>query len=415
MELPDLAGMCHWSWCDLAMKHGIPSLAVFLSLLISIAPLPSVMRMNRPGGPLVGNPLPFPSLHNLALSWCLYAFLIKDVYLFLSNVLGLVISQFYIASSFTASFPSRVHRSILTIWLFGTLGIIIGFGAAFYFAPFDEAAEPMPPFSISESQHTSNRARTIAGIVCDSALIIFYLSPLMMVVDVIKRRRSDSISMPISFFALLNSLLWSGYGLVLRDWWVIAPNLLGVGLALFQLFLGCIFPRSSPSDKLIINGQVVPTEEEVVITPPMAPVDSRTDIDTVRGSLDRRMSLSETSDASRPLLFTPRVIGDSYGTLGRVPITHHFVPQTHDLPPRYPHAQTQARQRHHSTPGNPLAHILSNDLGFFGFSTPRQPLPQPVSFTPDGHGGVYAHYGPGLIPNPYYNTHEGPVVFNLQQ
>jgi solute carrier family 50 protein (sugar transporter) len=72
--------------------------------------------------------------------------------------------------------------------------------------------------------------------------IILSASPLFTIQQVVSTRNSSSILGSLTMAQVVNALLWSMYGLAIRNAFVYGPNLIGLGLGLAQLALKITFP-----------------------------------------------------------------------------------------------------------------------------------------------------------------------------
>lgn len=64
-----------------------------------------------------------------------------------------------------------------------------------------------------------------------------------MYLQVISTRNSASFDVKLSFMNILNGGFWSVYGLVTLDWFIAAPNMVGMGVGVLQVICIAIFPQ----------------------------------------------------------------------------------------------------------------------------------------------------------------------------
>ena len=79
--------------------------------------------------------------------------------------------------------------------------------------------------------------------------LAYYGAPLSTMADVIKKRDSSSILLPLTLMNLLNACLWTTYGLAIGDAYVFVPNGIGAFLSLAQLALSFLYPAKSSSSR----------------------------------------------------------------------------------------------------------------------------------------------------------------------
>lgn len=89
------------------------------------------------------------------------------------------------------------------------------------------------------------------GSYCVLLTVIGYGAPLVSLTDVIRSRSTESLSFSLIVANFMVAVLWTVYGGLIKDKYVQAPNVLGGVLALLQLSLFIIYPRSQLKSKII--------------------------------------------------------------------------------------------------------------------------------------------------------------------
>lgn len=89
------------------------------------------------------------------------------------------------------------------------------------------------------------------GTYCVILTVIGYGAPLISLQDVIRTKSTESLSFILILANCLVAGLWTTYGGLIKDKYVQAPNVLGLGLALIQLSLFACYPSSSTKGKVI--------------------------------------------------------------------------------------------------------------------------------------------------------------------
>ncbi|KAK1941157.1 Bidirectional sugar transporter SWEET6a [Phytophthora citrophthora] len=79
--------------------------------------------------------------------------------------------------------------------------------------------------------------------------IIMFGSPLILMGDVIKTKSSEIIAAPMAFSGFANGALWTVYGIMQTDYYVLVPNAISGLLCLVQVILVVVFPRKTGSKK----------------------------------------------------------------------------------------------------------------------------------------------------------------------
>ena len=104
-------------------------------------------------------------------------------------------------------------------------------------------------FAASTSSKTMSMAQISSrlGLFASAIGILFSASPLFTIKAVVATRNASSILGALTTAQVVNALLWSVYGLAIRNAYVYGPNLIALGLGLVQLALKIAFPSSSSS------------------------------------------------------------------------------------------------------------------------------------------------------------------------
>lgn len=83
--------------------------------------------------------------------------------------------------------------------------------------------------------------KLFCGFVATTFCVLMYGAPLDVAVTVIKTKSVENMPLLVSFFVLLTSTLWSVYGLLGHDLFVLVPNLLGCALGAMQMVIYCMY------------------------------------------------------------------------------------------------------------------------------------------------------------------------------
>ncbi|KAE9165185.1 hypothetical protein PF005_g29713, partial [Phytophthora fragariae] len=98
----------------------------------------------------------------------------------------------------------------------------------------------------------------VLGYFADVMAIIMFGSPLILMGDVIKTKNSEIIAAPLAVSGFVNGALWSAYGIMQTDNYVLVPNAISGLLCLVQVILFLIFPhkKGELSEKLSVDSEV---------------------------------------------------------------------------------------------------------------------------------------------------------------
>ncbi|KAL4100591.1 hypothetical protein PRIC1_008382 [Phytophthora ramorum] len=103
----------------------------------------------------------------------------------------------------------------------------------------------------------------VLGYFADVMAIIMFGSPLVLMGDVVKTRSSEIIAAPMAVSGFVNGVLWSAYGIMQTDYYVLVPNAISGLLCLVQVVLVVVFPRGRSggkkgelSEKLSVDNEI---------------------------------------------------------------------------------------------------------------------------------------------------------------
>ena len=158
--------------------------------------------------------------------WLEYGMLIKDSALSIVSLAGGIFMSIYTACFYIYCIRrSMVRKQILAAFAFYVmLWLYLSFA------------------SVNEDYETH-----YCGIVCCGMSILFYGSPLINLVHIIKTKSTSTLPFPIIIGNFFNTGLWWLYGIIIQDNFVKVPYCLGFILGFIQLSLFVIFPSTGRS------------------------------------------------------------------------------------------------------------------------------------------------------------------------
>jgi len=83
----------------------------------------------------------------------------------------------------------------------------------------------------------------LLGMFASVGAVILSASPLSTIRSVLATRNSSSIMGTLTVAQVINTSLWTSYGLAIKDIFVWGPNAVGLGLGLVQLAFKLMFPE----------------------------------------------------------------------------------------------------------------------------------------------------------------------------
>ncbi|GAB5370267.1 hypothetical protein AAMO2058_001477900 [Amorphochlora amoebiformis] len=200
-----------------------PLIGAMLSTLLAFAPLPAIKKA-KALKELTTNPAPYPAMFANAANWVVYAFVIKDPFVFIGNLPGMVMGLYYTISAFDVS-KNKSHRRIVRKMIYGYALLFPVMTAVLCI--------------IIQNDYITQLVVANFSMIC---LILFYGAPLVEASNVIREKCSKALDARLAACCIANALMWLIYGIALFDLALIIPNALGIVLAGFQIVLLLIYP-----------------------------------------------------------------------------------------------------------------------------------------------------------------------------
>lgn len=209
---------------DLITKTIVPTVATGLANGMFFSGLPEVINLKSAGSLGEFNPLPMPIIFANCLSWLIYSFLKKDIFIMLSNAPGLLLATWYVMTVVRLATPEKsavVEKTMMTLT---AVHIAVAVGCIF--------------LNLDRSQMV-----TTYGVLCNVILLAYYGAPLSTIGSVLASKSSASIYLPTVLVNGINGSFFSIYALAIGDMLLLAPNAIGAALAAIQILLCVVFPK----------------------------------------------------------------------------------------------------------------------------------------------------------------------------
>ena len=98
---------------------------------------------------------------------------------------------------------------------------------------------------ILNSNDSYNISIQLIGNVCCTTSILYYISPLSVILDIINRKDARGLHSPLIILNLIATTMWSAYGLFyMNDVNIYAPNILAMCFSITQLLIKFYYPSS---------------------------------------------------------------------------------------------------------------------------------------------------------------------------
>ncbi|CAL4939405.1 unnamed protein product [Urochloa decumbens] len=189
-----------------------------LSFLVTLAPVPTFYRVYKKKSTESFQSVPYVVALLSAMLWLYYALLSMDVLLLSINAIACVVESVYLAIYLVyaprdAMVSTMKLLCIMNMGLFGAMVAILQFFV------------------------DGQRRVSIAGGVGAAFALAVFVAPLAIIRQVIRTKSVEFMPFWLSFFLTISAVAWFFYGLLLKDFFVAMPNVLGLLFGLAQMAL----------------------------------------------------------------------------------------------------------------------------------------------------------------------------------
>ncbi|XP_066351125.1 bidirectional sugar transporter SWEET12-like [Miscanthus floridulus] len=213
-----------------------------LSFLVTLAPVPTFYRVYKKKSTESFQSVPYVVALLSAMLWLYYALLSIDVLLLSINTIACVVESIYLAIYLTyAPKPAMAF----TVKLLCTMNMGL-FGAMVAFLQFYVDGQ---------------RRVSIAGGVGAAFALAVFVAPLTIIRQVIRTKSVEFMPFWLSFFLTVSAVVWFFYGLLMKDFFVAMPNVLGLLFGLAQMALYFVYRNRNPEK----NGAVSEMQQQAAV------------------------------------------------------------------------------------------------------------------------------------------------------
>ncbi|KAF9668068.1 hypothetical protein SADUNF_Sadunf15G0088800 [Salix dunnii] len=200
----------------------------FVSFVVFLAPIPTFLRICKKKTTEGFQSLPYVVALFSAMIWLYYASLKSDALLLITiNSFGCFIETIYIALYIAyAPKQARVHNDLTATLRMLMLLNFGGFCSILLLSQFLVKG--------------SNRVQVL-GWFCVILSVSVFAAPLSIMRLVIRTKSVEFMPFTLSFFLTLSAITWLFYGLLLKDFYIAIPNVVGFILGVLQMVLYVIY------------------------------------------------------------------------------------------------------------------------------------------------------------------------------
>ncbi|XP_009614916.1 bidirectional sugar transporter SWEET12-like isoform X2 [Nicotiana tabacum] len=233
--MADFSG--HW-----AFTFGV--LGNIVSFFVFLSPLPTFYKIYRKKSTEGYQSIPYVVALFSAMLWIYYAFLKSNTTLLITiNSFGCFVETIYVGFYlFYAPKKARVQTVKLLL-----LSVFAGFGAIVL---------------VTQFLFKGVVRVQVVGWICLVFSLCVFVSPLCIMRQVIKTKSAEYMPFFLSVFLTLSAVMWFFYGLLLKDFNIAIPNVLGFILGILQMVLYVMYNKK---EEVIVKEHKFPELQNHVI------------------------------------------------------------------------------------------------------------------------------------------------------
>ncbi|KAK9072358.1 hypothetical protein SSX86_008792 [Deinandra increscens subsp. villosa] len=222
------------TFAHLTLAFGLLGNAV--SFMVFLSPLPTFYKIYKKKSADGYQSVPYVVGLFSAMLWIYYALIKGNCMLLITiNTVGVFIQTFYIC--FFLFYAPKKAR-IESFKLIGLM-IVLGFGLIVVLT--------------QVLAHGATRV-IILGWICLVFALCVFVAPLGVVRQVIKTKSVEFMPILLSVALTMNAVTWFFYGLLLHDYNIAIPNVLGFTFGIFQMILYFIYKNKKPVSDEKLSG-----------------------------------------------------------------------------------------------------------------------------------------------------------------
>ncbi|XP_019190699.1 PREDICTED: bidirectional sugar transporter SWEET12-like [Ipomoea nil] len=216
-----------------------------ISFFVFLAPLPTFYKIYKKKSTDGFQSIPYVVALFSAMLWIYYAFLKSNTTLLITiNSFGCFIETLYVCFFlFYASKKDRIHTmKLLLVSVFGGFGAIV---------------------LVTQFLFKGVVRAQVVGWICLVFSLCVFVAPLCILRQVMRTKSVEHMPFLLSVFLTLSAVAWFFYGLLLKDFNIAIPNVLGFVFGILQILLYAMYRK-----KTIPGEEKLP--EIVLQSPPVA-------------------------------------------------------------------------------------------------------------------------------------------------
>ncbi|XP_073298304.1 bidirectional sugar transporter SWEET14-like [Primulina huaijiensis] len=199
-----------------------------VAFMVYLAPLPTFYGIFKKKSTEGFQSVPYVVSLLSSILWIYYGITKSNIILLITiNSFGCLIEAIYIAIFITYA-PKKAK--IITLKLLVLLNLV-GFGCVVI----------LTQFLVKGSERVQ-----VIGWVAVALSASVYIAPLSVMKQVVRTKSVEFLPITLTLALLLNAVMWFSYGLLLRDFYITVPNVLGFIFGVLQVILYVIYKNYTP-------------------------------------------------------------------------------------------------------------------------------------------------------------------------
>ncbi|KAJ0639200.1 putative SWEET sugar transporter [Helianthus annuus] len=221
-----------------------------VSFMVFLAPIPTFYKVYKKKSTEGFQSAPYVVGLFSAMLWIYYAMLKSNVLLLITiNTFGIVIETVYIVF-FLYYAPKKARMESLKLII---LLIFVGFGLIVVLTQFLASGVTRG---------------VIVGWICLVFSLCVFVAPLGVLRQVIKTKSVEYMPILLSVALTLSAVMWFFYGLLLHDFNIAIPNVLGFAFGIIQMILYYLYKNNKPiitNEKNVNIGEIITKNVELKV------------------------------------------------------------------------------------------------------------------------------------------------------
>ncbi|GAA0167163.1 hypothetical protein LIER_22156 [Lithospermum erythrorhizon] len=196
-----------------------------VSFLVYLSPLPTFYRIHKKKSTEGFQSIPYSVANFSAMLYLYYAFIKGNALMIITiNSVGAVIETTYIIvyMIYATKKAKMFTAKLIILFNIGALGLIMGLTGVF----------------------AKGKLRvTIVGWICAVFSVSVFAAPLSIMRRVIKTKSVEFMPFNLSICLTLCAIMWFFYGLLIKDYYIATPNILGFTFGVAQMILYAVYRK----------------------------------------------------------------------------------------------------------------------------------------------------------------------------